>query len=82
MRFFSLFIDTLLSFSPMKEQIRVVVDPERLRPIDADLQVPNTEKFRLHTGWKPEILYKQTMEDLLNYWRVRVNEEKGKFVIR
>ena len=75
-------LNTLLSLSPMKEKIRVEVDPERLRPIDADLQVPNTEKFRLHTGWKPEIGYKQTMEDLLNYWRERVAENKGKFVIR
>ena len=75
-------LNTLLSLSPMKEKIRVEVDPERLRPIDADLQVPNTEKFRLHTGWKPEISYKQTMEDLLNYWRERVAENKGKFVIR
>jgi GDPmannose 4,6-dehydratase len=66
----------------MKEKIRVEVDPERLRPIDADLQVPNTEKFRLHTGWKPEIAYKQTMEDLLNYWRERVAENKGKFLTR
>jgi len=75
-------LNTLLSMSPMKEQIRVEVDSERLRPIDADLQVPNTEKFRLHTGWKPEIPYKQTMEDLLNYWRERVAEAEGKFIIR
>jgi len=75
-------LNTLLSMSPMKEQIRVEVDQARLRPIDADLQVPNTEKFRLHTGWKPEIPYKQTMEDLLNYWRERVAEAGGKFVIR
>ena len=48
------------------------VDPERLRPIDADLQVPNCEKFKKHTGWKPEIPYEKTMLDLLNYWRERV----------
>ena len=75
-------LNTLMSFSTIKEKLRVEVDPDRLRPIDADLQVPNTEKFRLHTGWKPEIPYKQTMEDLLNYWRERVTENKGKFVIR
>jgi len=75
-------LNTLMSFSTIREKLRVEVDPDRLRPIDADLQVPNTEKFRLHTGWKPEIPYKQTMEDLLNYWRERVTENKGKFVIR
>jgi GDP-mannose 4,6-dehydratase len=75
-------LNTLMSFSTIKEKLRVEIDPDRLRPIDADLQVPNTEKFRLHTGWKQEIPYKQTMKDLLNYWRERVQQEKGKFVIR
>ena len=67
--------DTLQFFidhSPMKDQIKVKVDPERLRPIDADLQVPNCEKFKKHTGWEPEIPYEKTMLDLLNYWRERV----------
>jgi len=75
-------LNQLLSMSPMREQIKIVTDPDRLRPIDADLQVPNTEKFRLHTGWKPEISFETTMRDLLNYWRERVAENNGKFVIR
>lgn len=54
--------------------IRVEVDPERLRPIDADLQVPDTTKFREHTGWSPEIPFEKTMQDLLDYWRGRVEE--------
>jgi len=64
-------LNALLSFS-VRNDIAVEVDPERLRPIDADLQVPNTTKFTSHTGWKPEIPYEQTMKDLLDYWRERV----------
>jgi GDPmannose 4,6-dehydratase len=64
-------LNTLLTFSGAAG-IRVETDPERLRPIDADLQVPNTAKFQTHTGWKPEISYEQTMRDLLDYWRERV----------
>jgi len=75
-------LNTLISMSPMKDVIRIETDPDRLRPIDADLQVPNTEKFRLHTGWEPEILFEKTMLDLLNYWRERVAENNGKFVVR
>jgi GDPmannose 4,6-dehydratase len=75
-------LNTLISMSTMKDVIRIETDPDRLRPIDADLQVPNTEKFRLHTGWEPEILFEKTMLDLLNYWRERVAENNGKFVIR
>ena len=52
--------------------IRVETDPDRLRPIDADLQVPNIEKFKKHTGWEPKIPFETTMEDLLNFWRDRV----------
>jgi GDPmannose 4,6-dehydratase len=67
-------LNTLISMSSMKDKIRVEEDPERLRPIDADLQVPDCRKFEEHTGWKPEISYERTMEDLLNYWRARVNK--------
>ena len=67
-------LDTLLSFSTRKD-IKVEIDPERLRPIDADLQIPNTAKFTAHTGWAPEIPYEQTMRDLLDYWRERVKRE-------
>ncbi len=49
-------------------------DPERLRPLDADLQVPDCTKFMEHTGWKPEIPFEQTMTDLLEYWRSRIRK--------
>jgi len=64
-------LDTLLSMSTVRD-IRVETDPERLRPIDADLQVPNTAKFKAVTGWEPEIPFETTMRDLLDYWRERV----------
>jgi GDP-mannose 4,6-dehydratase len=75
-------LDTLIAMSPRKNEIRVEIDPERLRPIDADLQVPDTTKFTAHTGWKPEISYEQTMTDLLNYWRERVRAEGDRFIVR
>jgi len=54
--------------------IEIVVDPDRLRPIDADLQVPNTEKFTTHTGWKSEITFEKTMLDLLEHWRNKITQ--------
>ncbi len=74
-------LNTLISLSPLKDKIRVEVDPERLRPIDADLQIPDCRKFKEHTGWEPQISYKQTMEDLLNYWRERI-KRGAKFLTR
>lgn len=64
-------LEHLLSLSNVKG-IKVEVDTSRLRPIDADLQVPDTGKFQAHTGWKPEIPFDRTMQDLLDYWRQRV----------
>lgn len=64
-------LNTLISLSTVKE-IRVETDPERLRPIDADLQVPNTAKFKAVTGWAPVIPFEKTIGDLLEYWRDRV----------
>jgi hypothetical protein len=63
----------LISISTCRDSIRVETEPARLRPLDADLQVPDTAKFRAHTGWKPEISFEKTMQDLLDYWRERVN---------
>ena len=65
-------LQTLLSFSDRGKEIEIVVDPERLRPIDADLQVPDCSKFKGHTGWEPEIPFEKTMRDLLDYWRNRI----------
>jgi GDPmannose 4,6-dehydratase len=75
-------LDTLIGLSPCKDAIRVEVDPDRLRPIDADLQVPNTAKFHAHTGWQPEIPYEKTLGDLLDYWRARVATEGDRFLTR
>ena len=73
-------LDHLISLSTIKE-IRVEVDPERLRPIDADLQIPDVSKFQKHTGWRPEISFQKTMQDLLDYWRQQVKSER-KFLTR
>lgn len=65
-------LNTLIGMSTCPNKITIETDPERLRPIDADLQVPDTTKFKQHTGWEPEIPFEKTMQDLLNYWRERV----------
>jgi GDPmannose 4,6-dehydratase len=73
-------LNYLISKSTVKN-IETVTDPERLRPIDADLQIPDTTKFKNHTGWKPEYTFEQTMNDLLEYWRDKVKSGR-KFLKR
>jgi GDP-mannose 4,6-dehydratase len=64
-------LDELISLSTV-DGLKVVTDPSRLRPIDADLQVPDTAKFVAHTGWESTYSFKQTMQDLLDYWREQI----------
>lgn len=70
-------LDYLISLSERREDIEIQTEEQRLRPLDADLQVPNIRKFTVHTGWKPEIPFEKTMQDLLDYWRERVRSGRG-----
>tara|TARA_R110001583_G_scaffold32470_2_gene110728 strand:- start:1040 stop:1264 length:225 start_codon:yes stop_codon:yes gene_type:complete len=68
-------LEHLVSLSTYKD-IKIQLDPDRLRPIDADLQVPDVTKFKNHTGWEPKISFEKTMIDLLNYWRGKIQNNK------
>ena len=74
-------LQDLISLSTHKG-ITYQIDKERLRPIDADLQIPNTSKFTNKTSWQPQITYEKTLEDLLNYWRKRIINEGNIFLQR
>lgn len=63
-------LDVLLSFSNV--QISIEEDPARLRPSDVEILLGDYTKFQQVTGWRPEIPFKTTMKDLLDYWRARV----------
>jgi GDPmannose 4,6-dehydratase len=73
-------LKTLIGMSTCKN-ITVETEESRLRPIDADLQVPDVSKFKIHTGWVPEIKFEETMKDLLDYWRDRIAKGE-KFLTR
>ena len=66
----------LISISTHGDSIRVETEQARLRPLDADLQVPDTTKFKQHTGWAPKISFEKTMQDLLDYWKNRIKAGK------
>jgi len=50
-------------------QIEVKQDPDRMRPSDVEILKCDCSKFRERTGWVPKIAFKDTMKDLLDYWR-------------
>jgi GDP-4-dehydro-6-deoxy-D-mannose reductase len=63
-------LSMLLSYSRVKPEIKP--DPMRMRPSDVPILIGDNSKFVKKTGWKTEIPFTRTMEDLLNYWRARV----------
>lgn len=68
-------LNYLLSLSTIKG-IKIEEDAERLRPIDADLQLFDCSKFKNHTKWESEIPFETTMLDLLNFWRNKVKTQQ------
>ena len=64
-------IAILLGFST-RSDIKVVIDQNRLRPIDADYQMFDNTKIRAAINWKPEIPVRKLFEDLLNHWRAEI----------
>ncbi|KPJ72685.1 NAD-dependent epimerase [candidate division TA06 bacterium DG_78] len=63
-------LDKLVALSNV--DLKIEQDKGRFRPSDVELLIGSPDKFQKATGWKPEILFEQTLKDLLDYWRERV----------
>ena len=74
-------LDYLITISK-NINIKKKLDKNRLRPLDADLQIPDTTKFYNHTKWKPQYNFKQTMRDLLEYWRKEIKNNPNEYINR
>lgn len=54
------------------KNIKIKIDKRLLRPSDVTLQIPSCAKFKKQTGWKPRIPLEQTLQDTLDYWRMKL----------
>jgi nucleoside-diphosphate-sugar epimerase len=61
-------LNMLISKSTLSD-LKPLLDPDRVRPTDITLQIPDTSKFRYEFGWAPRKGLEDVCEDLLNYWR-------------
>ena len=50
----------------------VTVDPDRLRPTDEPILVGDNGRLRAATGWEPRIGMEQIVQEILDYWRQRL----------
>ena len=60
-------LDALRSRS--RVEVRVEVDPDRLRPTETTALVADTTRLRDRTGWQPQISFESMLDHLLEYWR-------------
>lgn len=58
-----------------KSKITIKIDSQRMRPSDIPIIEANTEKIFNCIQWKPEISLEQTLEETLNYWRKRIEQQ-------
>jgi len=60
-----------LILSMTNKSVEISQDSSRMRPSDVEILQGDCSKFREQTGWRPNIPFEKTMEDLLDYWRQR-----------
>lgn len=60
-------LHTLIELST--QDIKIEVDPVKMRPSEVPFFVGNCDKLKKATGWEPHYDFKQGMEEVLNYWR-------------
>lgn len=63
-------LDLIISLSDT--DIRVEIDPNKIRPVDVPIIEADITKLNQATGWKPIIPLRQTIQETLDYWRARV----------
>ena len=65
------FLKKLIKLS--KKKIITKLDPKLIRPVDINLQIADSRKFKKHTGWKPKVGFDQSVKKLLDECRNLIN---------
>lgn len=63
-------LQKLISLS--KNNIKIINDLERMRPVDLPVIIGDNSKFIKTVPWKPNFCIEKTLEDILAYWRSKV----------
>lgn len=68
-------LEMLISLSTKKDEIKYEVEEGRVRPTELNFLIGDCSKFKKKTGWQPQILFKQTLQDTLDYWREFIDKK-------
>jgi nucleoside-diphosphate-sugar epimerase len=61
------YLDALIKRSKVK--IITKINPKLIRPVDIELQLPDSKKFRKDTGWTEKISFKDSIDKFINECR-------------
>jgi len=71
------YTDLLIEHSIFKyNDIEQLIFPPFYRDIDIQVQIGDSTELKQLTGWKQTITIEDTIKDLLNYWRKKINLTK------
>jgi GDP-4-dehydro-6-deoxy-D-mannose reductase len=60
----------LISFS--HREFQIIPDRDKFRPVDMPLLLGSFQKLHTQTGWRPSFDLQDTLRDLLQYWREKL----------
>jgi GDP-4-dehydro-6-deoxy-D-mannose reductase len=59
----------------LKVNIEIEVDSDKIRPNDNRIIIGDNNKINIHTGWCPEIKLIESLQDLISYWKQKLDIE-------
>lgn len=63
-------LDLIISMS--SADVKVEIDPNKIRPVDVPIIEADVTKLNQTTGWTQQIPLEKTIQETLDYWRERV----------
>ncbi len=69
------YLDIMLELSDLKDKVDLEIEPKFLRKVEIPVQIPDDSKTRKLLNWEPKIPIETTLQDLVDYWLNRLEQE-------
>jgi GDP-4-dehydro-6-deoxy-D-mannose reductase len=70
-------LEMLIALST-REDIEIKLDKDKFRPIDIPTVFGDNTRLVTETGWQPQYTLEDSLGDILDWWREKINTGKGK----
>ena len=70
-------LEMLISLST-REDIEIKLDKDKFRPIDIPTVFGDNSRLTAETEWQPQYTLEDSLGDILDWWREKINKGKGK----